>query len=357
VDKVWGSDRPAVPLNPIRHHPLELSGQSSRDKIEIIQRQLRDLFRPFALVSMLDEVAWLLNIRGSDIDYNPVVRSYVVIPDQGQVHWFLPQGTSREMETEVKAHLGLDSADPLVVILPYEEIEYFLTHLTASSIVSSNGDRDSTSSGNPPQFCLNSTQLNWRLYSAIERSLEAHSAMKIKPAPSLLAKMKSVKNEAELAGMRKSHLRDGVALTAFFAWLERTMKEAKEQDLAADRLPAEFDLVEVLESFRRKMEHFVSPSFATISSFGPNGLFPPSPLSSAWFVLIPRRCGDPLPPQEPRLLSPPGLRFSVSLRLRRSVSRRNHRCDTNSSLRRAHAEDEGVLHSCLEGLILPTLCP
>lgn len=289
MDKVWGSDRPVTPVNPIRHHPLELSGQSSRDKIEIIQRQLRDLFRPFALVSMLDEVAWLLNIRGSDIDYNPVVRSYVVIPDQGQVHWFLPEGTSREMETEVSAHLGLDSADPLVVILPYDEIEYFLTHITAASIISS-------SNGNSSRFCLNSTQLNWKLYSAIDRSLAAHSSVKIQTAPSLLAKLKSVKNEAELSGMRNSHLRDGVALTAFFAWLERTMKEAKELSLSVDQLPTEYDLVEILESFRRKMDHFLSPSFATISSFGPNGqscfLFHPSYLAGTDSQL---RCSDPLP--------------------------------------------------------------
>jgi Xaa-Pro aminopeptidase len=258
-------------MNPVRHHPLELSGQSSQDKIENIQQQLRALDRPFTLVSMLDEVAWLLNIRGSDIEYNPVVRSYVVIPEQGQVHWFLPQGTSREMESDVKLHLRLDSAHPLVVILPYEEVEYFLTHLTASCIVSS--DRDSSNIKSPPQFCLNSTQLNWKLYSAIERSLASHSSFKIKSAPSLLAKMKSVKNEAELSGMRQSHLRDGVALTAFFAWLEKTMQEAKERSLPVDQLPTEYELVGVLESFRRKMKHFISPSFATISSFGPNGMF------------------------------------------------------------------------------------
>lgn len=210
---------------------------------------------------MLDEIAWLLNIRGSDIEYNPVVRSYVYLPDSGPVMWFLPQDITREMESEVRNHLELDSSDPLAVILPYEEIESYLKS-QMSALVSS-----STSSS----IRLSSSQLNWRLYSAIESSLLPNSTLRIKSAPSLIARMKSVKNEAELNGMRQSHLRDGVALTAYLAWLDRFMKDAKEKNLSEDEMPTEYEVAEVLETFRQKMDSHISPSFATISSFGPNG--------------------------------------------------------------------------------------
>lgn len=261
VDIVWGAERPSPPTTVIRHHPLHVSGQSSKDKVSILQQRLKELNRPFVVISMLDEIAWLLNIRGSDIEYNPVVRSYVVIPNSGAIQWFLPHDISREMEVDVRNHLQLDSSEAFVVIRPYEEIESYLKSYT-STLASNSSTFD---------LSLSPSQLNWRLYAAIENSLAHNPTIKIKSAPSLITKMKSIKNEAELNGMRQCHVRDGAALTAYFAWLDRYMKDAKDRNLPEDQMPTEYDVAQVLETYRQKVEHYISPSFATISSYGPNG--------------------------------------------------------------------------------------
>jgi Xaa-Pro aminopeptidase len=314
---------------------MRLSGQSARDKIQIVQKHLREANCPFLVSSSLDEIAWVLNVRGSDIKYNPVVRSYLVIPDTGPVHWFLPQDSSREIEPEARLHLGLDSSEPLVTIYPYEGIESFLTqHIVSLTCLDTA----------PRVLGIAPNQLNWKLYSAISNSLSSNASLSIRSTPSVLTRMKSVKNDAELEGMRQSHIRDGVALTAFFAWLDRLMRDARDRSLPSDQLPTEFEVAEVLESYRAQMTGFVSLAFASVSGYGPNGRESTtlwrSDFSRSHYSLQ----------AEQRDCPTPGTRFALSLRLWRAIRGRDHRCHQNAPLWRAHAMDEGMLHSSVEGL-------
>jgi Xaa-Pro aminopeptidase len=136
---------------------------------------------------------------------------------------------------------GCGSSLDGVIVHPYEDISDFLKHLASLGL----------------SVQLDPTQLNWGLSSvaAAGRVIEQVSPIQL---------MKSIKNEVELHGIRQAHIRDGVALTAFLGWLDSAVRAGTEP-------VTECSLAEVLETFRKKMDHHVSPSFATIAGYGPNG--------------------------------------------------------------------------------------
>jgi len=256
VDLVWNrqTEPPRVlpPSQAIRVHQasqigeqqLVGPGQSSTVKLENIRAKLRDLHVDAFIVTMLDEIAWLFNIRGSDIAFNPVVISYALVTGD-KTTLFVSPGKVTE---EVVAHLSG------VEILPYEEVE------TALRQLASEGKR----------ILADVSQINWRLHAAI-----GEAAAVAGNSPITLAK--SIKNETELEGIRQSHIRDGVALTAFFNWLEDAVRKEPGKW-------TEYTIAEQLELFRGKMHGHCGPSFATIAGYGPNGAiihYKPSKQTSA----------------------------------------------------------------------------
>jgi len=228
VDKVWNT-RPSGPKGLVSVHDISLAGESHELKITKIQSFLNGLGASSIVISMLDEIMWLFNIRGSDISYNPVAISYAVITNT-KAYLFIDNG---KISQEVKAHLG-----ETVIIIPYEDIEAFLIKQTSEG----------------PVVC-DPLQLNWRLYTAIKSNVIE------KPSPITLAKSK--KNQSELNGIREAHIRDGAALTAFLNWLTITVKSGTKL--------TECDVVDKLEEFRGRMEKHVGPSFSTISGYASNG--------------------------------------------------------------------------------------
>lgn len=238
VDAVWSKyNQPPAPCSPAVVHDVSRAGLTHNEKIEKVQSFIRENNASALVVSMLDEVAWLLNIRGADVQYNPVVISYAVVT-LDKTYWFVD---SSKVSDGLVQHLGAK-----VEVRPYEEVEGFL-----SSLVNRNNNYN-----DEVRVLVDPSQLNWRLH----RALGAAAVSVTSP----LTLAKSRKNEAELRGIRQAHIRDGAALTAFLHWLEREVK-------AAPLTLRETDAMEKLEEFRRRGELHVGPSFPTIAGYGANG--------------------------------------------------------------------------------------
>eukprot|EP01032_Pedospumella_encystans_P009398 gene9398-11062_t len=230
VDEVWSQlGRPEVLVKPLRALGLEKTGLSHDNKIAKVQEFLVAQGASALLVTMLDDVAWLLNIRGDDVVFNPVVLAYAVVT-MDLTYLFVDPA---KVTFDVREHLG-----PKVAILPYGDVKRFL-------------ERQATEG----KIIMDPAQVNWSLFSAA-----GESAL---PRISPIVLAKSLKNDVELEGFRQCHIRDGAALTAFFHWLEVQVK-------AGEKI-TEFDVTEHIERFRSKMTDHVGPSFGTIAGYGPNG--------------------------------------------------------------------------------------
>jgi len=260
VDKVWGAARPAPSDEPLIPLPLPYTGQSTADKV----RGIRDKMRQqgcFALVlCALDDVAWLLNARGADIPFNPLFFAYAVVTLDDLTVYVEPA----KISDEVKQHLGSD-----VAIRPYDSLIGDLSELNkrlSALHASASGDGKQ-----PSKVWLDPHKTNVAVYQAFHEQV-VHKL----DAP--VALLKSVKNQAELDGMRHAHVRDGVAMVRFLHWLDK--------EVARPGAPAynEVTAADQLESFRREQKDFVGLSFPTISGSGPNGAiihYRPMPESAA----------------------------------------------------------------------------
>jgi Xaa-Pro aminopeptidase len=235
VDKVWSSlsMQPGFPKAPLKVH--KSGGCHHNTKIEDLRDNLKDKNCSAFVVTMLDEICWLLNIRGADVECNPVAVAYVVVT-MTETHLFID---SDKVTAEAAAHLGAG-----VQVSPYEGVESFLADLSASGLHT---------------IAMDNAQANWRLYNAAGGKDGGVVSM---VSPITMAK--SLKNEHEQQGIRDAHVRDGVALTAFLCWLEKTVKSNPGS-------VTEYEVAVELEKFRGKMPGHVCPSFATIAGYGPNG--------------------------------------------------------------------------------------
>ncbi|KAL8736824.1 MAG: hypothetical protein Q9181_002288 [Wetmoreana brouardii] len=245
VDLVWGDQRPARPNEEVSVLDVKYAGKKFEEKIEDLRKELDKKKGAGLIVSMLDEIAWLFNLRGNDIPYNPVFFSYAAItPTRAKLYI-----DESKLGADVKPHLG-----DMVEIRPYdavfEDAEAFGRYLEPGA----SPEEESKSS---KQKVWISTKASWAL------SLDLGGEEKVEEVRSPIGDAKAVKNETELQGMRACHIRDGTSLIEYFAWLEEelTVKGMKLDEVqGADKL----------EEIRSKKDHFVGLSFDTISSTGPN---------------------------------------------------------------------------------------
>lgn len=221
------------------------SGRKFQSKIEELRKDLDKKKAAGVIISMLDEVAWLFNLRGSDIPYNPVFFSYAAVTSTtSKIYVDLDKVT-----TEVKNHLGPD-----VQIRPYNCLLSDLATMT-ESVPNATG---ANAIGSKAKLSyLISTKASWAL------SLGLGGEEQVDEVRSPVGDAKAIKNETELEGMRSCHIRDGAALSAYFAWLEEMLVQKGE---TLDEVQAS----DKLEEVRSKGENFVGLSFDTISSTGPN---------------------------------------------------------------------------------------
>ncbi|SCZ96722.1 BZ3500_MvSof-1268-A1-R1_Chr4-1g06655 [Microbotryum saponariae] len=247
VDAIW-SDRPARPKNPVVLQEIKYAGQASTDKLEAIRKEVTKkddastsvpkAKTTYLVSSMLDEICWTLNLRGSDIAFNPVFFAHLVIPIDAREKPTLfvdleqlPQSVYEYLDQEVK-----------VDIEPYEDVYKFL-----KTVGQGLGEHEKV-------MMPKSTNLALALAVGLDKC-DAGSRGPI-------VDLKAVKNDVEIEGFRQSHLRDGVALVRYFAWLE--------QQLNADTNVSEYEGAQQLEKFRKELDLFKGLSFTTISSTGAN---------------------------------------------------------------------------------------
>ncbi len=225
VDAIW-DDQPAAPAAPFTAHPMEHAGESHGDKRS---RLAADLKAKSAVITLPDSIAWLLNIRGTDIERNPVPHGFVVLHDNGAVELFAIEGKTRD----ITDHLGEDVTD--------KDVGTFLDVL-------------STLEGPvqiDPKSCPDVIATTLR--DAGIKTIEARD-------PCILPKAR--KNAVEIAGAKAAHERDGVAMVRFLAWLDAEAPKGK---------LTEIDVVKALEGFRAQTNALRDISFETISGAGPNG--------------------------------------------------------------------------------------
>ena len=246
LDEFW-SDRPAIPQTPIETQDVETFGGTPRaDKISWLRKWmlLNDVDQVF--LSSLDEIAWLLNVRGGDIEYNPLIISYLLV-SQDYVKWFV-RGVDGAESLDLDT---LDSFDELrmddVEIYDYSRV---LEQLSDSS------EGDSVVYVDP-------STLNYHLSSFL-KSVYSEDAIKYGTSPIIL--QKAIKVESEIENLRQTHVDDGVAMTRFLYWLG--------QEVASGREVTEWEASEMLTSFRAEIPGYKGNSFENISAYGPSGALP-----------------------------------------------------------------------------------
>ncbi|KAL9103508.1 MAG: hypothetical protein Q9163_001464 [Psora crenata] len=250
VDAVWGDKRPPRPRERIKSLPLQFAGKKSEEKIGELRRELVKKKSAGLIISMLDEVAWLYNLRGNDIPYNPVFFSYAIVTPKKATLYV----DETKLTQDVRDHLG-DKVD----IRPYDAIlnDVNLLSISTSEENEPEGNAQDRFCKKPKTKFMISTKASWAL------SLELGGNDRVDELRSLVGDKKAVKNTTELEGMRACHIRDGAALSEYFAWLE---EELIEKDTALNEVQA----ADKLEQIRSRNKYFAGLSFDTISSTGAN---------------------------------------------------------------------------------------
>ncbi|KAK5016567.1 hypothetical protein LTR39_002016 [Cryomyces antarcticus] len=244
VDAVWGKDKPARPNEKVKVLSVDFAGKEFKTKLEDLRKDLDKRKNAGFVISMLDEVAWLFNLRGNDIPYNPVFFSYAVVTPTTATLYV----DDSKLSAEVKSHL-----EDAVSIRPYGAI---FEDIEAMSSSSAEGQEQDSSTAKKLKYLI-STKASW----ALSKSLGGED--KVEEARSPIGDAKAIKNETELKGMRQCHIRDGAALSEYFAWLE-------DQLIAQSAKLDEVEAADKLEAIRSRHAHFVGLSFDTISSTGAN---------------------------------------------------------------------------------------
>lgn len=246
VDRIW-EDRPARPAEKVMVLSTKYAGKEFKEKITDLRKELDKKKTAGMVVSMLDEIAWLFNLRGSDIPYNPVFFSYAVVTHDSATLYV----DSSKLDDEVYEHLK-GSVD----VKPYDALFSDL-NLISQAACEPVGQNDANGPARKHSKILVSKSASWALY------LGLGGEEKVEEIRSPVADAKAIKNETELEGMRQCHIRDGAALIKYFAWLEDQLVE---HGASIDEVQA----ADKLEQIRSEGEHFRGLSFDTISSTGAN---------------------------------------------------------------------------------------
>lgn len=228
LEQIW-MNRPAIPENPVEIQSLNFAGETVDDKIQRIRKALREHHADGILVSALDDIAWTLNLRGTDVHCNPVFVSYLLISSD-QVSLFV---NPKKISSEVKAYLDEHG----ISLFDYNQVEEGLESYADYNILL---DDDETS------FCL------WKSVKCQE----------IIAAKSPIPVMKAVKNATEIEGYHRAMLRDGVAMVKFLKWLKPAVEAGGQTEMSIDKK---------LTSLRAEQNLFRDISFDTIAGYQAHG--------------------------------------------------------------------------------------
>lgn len=252
-DRIW-KDRPTLSAQSVWLLDESYTGESRQDKLERVRKELYREKADYLMVAALDEIAWLLNVRGNDIAYCPVVLSFFLL-GQETAYWYVQQEALNPQVREAVAEAGIRCR-------PYLEVYAQLSQLPPETVL-----------------LLDDTSTNYALYHAVPGEVEKRR----KASP--IQHMKAVKNETERRHMRSAHYKDGLALTKLIYWLKQQPDKRKLTEL---------DVCRQLEAYRRQGEHYIEQSFAPIAAYGDHGAivhYEPgeesnSPLDNGGFLLL-----------------------------------------------------------------------
>lgn len=231
LDILW-ADRPLLPQTPI----ITVDpGESREEKLSWFRAVLEEKGCDAALVSGLDSIAWLLNVRGQDIDYNPYVISYLLVGTD-YIKWFVLKGEIEDPDTRRTFDILLSEG---IELLPYDETPLALSEFEGTLL-------------------LDKGTVNYHLNSLLKcRTVSEPSPVDLR---------KAVKNPVETEGIRRAHIVDGVAMEKFFYWLERSLDNG--------RIISEWDASVKLSQIRSECEGYMGDSFETIAAYGPGAALP-----------------------------------------------------------------------------------
>ena len=237
---LW-TDRPPVPSTPVITLGEDLTGESREAKVHWLRKWMILQEVDAILLTALDEIAWLLNVRGSDVDYNPVVISYLLVT-MDHVYWFVRKDAFSEPDEETRASFDELGADE-VTLCDYDDVEIALSTFVQDDV---------------QRIFVDPGTLNVHLREALDEC-----AYDVVEGGSPVPLRKSVKNAVEIEGFREAHLEDGLAMEKFLYWLEGQAGQVDEWQAACK-----------LQSLRAEIPGYRGDSFETISAYGPGAALP-----------------------------------------------------------------------------------
>ena len=229
IDLIW-TDRPELSRAPLFILEEKYSGKSTAEKINDVRAKMAEEGADVHILTSLCDIAWLLNIRGGDIQSVPVVLSYLVLT-RDQCIWFLQEEV---VDDAIRAYLKENHIETR----PYDDIYTYVPDIPESAVV-----------------LMNKSGVNYRICNELNKNIQVIN----KPNPTEL--MKAIKNKTEVDNTRMAHVKDGVAVTKFMYWLKTNIGKIPMTEISAS---------DYLEAKRREQENFIELSFSTICAYGAN---------------------------------------------------------------------------------------
>lgn len=229
IDSIW-KDRPAMSEVPVFLLDEKYAGESCASKLSRLRSVMQENGATAHILITLDDIAWLLNMRGRDVSHTPVVLSYAIVM-MDSVHLFINEN---KVSDDIKCTFAKDQ----IILHPYNDVYEFVKSMNADEVV-----------------MLDPSRLNYALYNSIPKNIKIVE----KTNPCIL--FKAMKNEIEIENIKKAHIKDGVAHTKFMYWLKNTIGKETITELSASAK---------LEGFRAEQEGFLWPSFEPICAYGAN---------------------------------------------------------------------------------------
>jgi Xaa-Pro aminopeptidase len=230
IDNIW-QDQPPFPKNQIKPHPKKYAGRSIEEKLEMLRQQMKEEKVKAHILTTLDSIAWVFNIRGTDVEFNPVVIAYAIITPKKAMLF-----TDMEKITRaVRRHLG-----ETVQVYDYDDFRKQLKKLAKSEL----------------KVWLDPNSVSYWIVDILKKDCDLF----FKESP--VTRLKALKNKTEITGAKAAHIRDGVAMVKFLHWLERTVPQGGLTEISASQK---------LEEFRQELDLYQGPSFETIAGYQEHG--------------------------------------------------------------------------------------
>lgn len=226
VGQIW-ENRTELPKEKAFLLDVKYTGESFSERLKRVRNAMKEKEASVHIITTLDDIAWLFNIRGGDIKHNPVVLSYTVIT-LDEVYLFIDED---KLDETIKNELNKEK----VQVKPYDSIYEFVKTIDEKEVV-----------------LLDSNKVNYAIYNNISKSIRKIDTQN----PTIM--FKAIKNEIELKNIRNSHIKDGVAFTKFMYWLKTNVDKEEITEISA---------AQKLEDLRREQDKFIEPSFNTIAAY------------------------------------------------------------------------------------------